>query len=50
LRTLDAIHVASAQQLGWLLDVLITYDHRMAAGAPADTKAPTGDQVAGQAR
>jgi predicted nucleic acid-binding protein len=29
LRSLDAIHVASAQQLGGLLDVLITYDHRM---------------------
>jgi predicted nucleic acid-binding protein len=29
LRSLDAIHVASAQQLGGLLDVLVTYDHRM---------------------
>lgn len=29
LRSLDAMHVASAQQLGALLDVLVTYDHRM---------------------
>lgn len=29
LRSLDATHVASAQQLGALLDVLVTYDHRM---------------------
>ena len=29
LRTLDALHVASAQALGESLDVLITYDRRM---------------------
>lgn len=29
LRTLDALHVASAAKLGALLDVLVTYDHRM---------------------
>jgi predicted nucleic acid-binding protein len=35
LRSLDAIHVASAQQLGALLDVLVTYDHRMIDAARA---------------
>jgi predicted nucleic acid-binding protein len=39
LRTLDAIHVASAQVLGDSLDMLVTYDKRMldvarAAGLP----------------
>ncbi len=38
-RTLDALHVASAQALGESLDVLVTYDRRMydvarAAGVP----------------
>lgn len=28
-RTLDAVHIASAQVLGDALDVLVTYDHRM---------------------
>ncbi|XVU28741.1 type II toxin-antitoxin system VapC family toxin [Actinoplanes sp. CA-054009] len=41
LRTLDAIHVASAQLLGDSLDTLITYDKRMldvarAEGLPAE--------------
>jgi predicted nucleic acid-binding protein len=41
LRTLDAIHVASAQVLGDSLDTLITYDRRMldvarAEGLPAE--------------
>jgi uncharacterized protein len=41
LRTLDAIHVASAQVLGDSLDTLVTYDKRMldvarAAGLPAE--------------
>jgi hypothetical protein len=35
LRSLDALHVASAQQLGALLDVLVTYDHRMIDAARA---------------
>jgi predicted nucleic acid-binding protein len=35
LRSLDALHVASAQQLGALLDVLVTYDHRMIDAAHA---------------
>lgn len=35
LRSLDAMHVASAQQLGALLDVLVTYDHRMIDAALA---------------
>jgi predicted nucleic acid-binding protein len=35
LRSLDAIHVASAQQLGALLDALVTYDHRMIDAARA---------------
>jgi predicted nucleic acid-binding protein len=35
LRSLDAIHVASAQQLGALLDVLVTYDRRMIDAALA---------------
>jgi uncharacterized protein len=35
LRSLDAIHVASAQQLGALLDVLVTYDHRLIDAARA---------------
>lgn len=35
LRTLDALHVASAAQLGALLDVLVTYDHRMIDAARA---------------
>ncbi|GAB2618745.1 hypothetical protein Aab01nite_32600 [Paractinoplanes abujensis] len=43
LRTLDAVHVASAQILGDALDTLLTYDKRMfdvarAAGLP--TEAP----------
>jgi uncharacterized protein len=29
LRTLDAVHVASAQVLGEVLDTLVTYDRRM---------------------
>lgn len=42
LRTLDAIHVASAQILGDALDTLVTYDKRMldvarAEGLPAAT-------------
>ena len=41
LRTLDAVHVASAQVLGDVLDVLITYDKRMlevarSVGIPAE--------------
>lgn len=41
LRTLDAIHVASAQVLGDSLDTLVTYDKRMldvarAEGLPAE--------------
>lgn len=36
LRSLDALHVASAQQLGALLDVLVTYDHRMIDAARAE--------------
>lgn len=36
LRPLDALHVASAQQLGALLDVLVTYDHRMIDAARAE--------------
>ncbi|WP_127503239.1 type II toxin-antitoxin system VapC family toxin [Actinoplanes solisilvae] len=41
LRTLDAVHVASAQLLGDSLDTLITYDKRMldvarAEGLPAE--------------
>jgi predicted nucleic acid-binding protein len=41
LRTLDAIHVASAQVLGDSLDTLVTYDRRMldvarAEGLPAE--------------
>lgn len=35
LRSRDALHVASAQQLGALLDVLVTYDRRMAEVARA---------------
>jgi predicted nucleic acid-binding protein len=35
LRTLDALHVASAMQLGALLDALVTYDHRMIDAARA---------------
>lgn len=35
LRTLDALHVASAMQLGALLDVLVTDDHRMIDAARA---------------
>ncbi|MGH3680902.1 MAG: type II toxin-antitoxin system VapC family toxin [Natronosporangium sp.] len=46
LRSLDALHVASAQQLGALLDVLVTYDHRMidaarAAGLPVSSPGMT---------
>ena len=33
LRTLDALHVASAQQLGPELTALVTYDRRMAEAA-----------------
>ena len=33
LRSLDAIHLASAQQLGSDLGVVITYDRRMAEAA-----------------
>ena len=33
LRSLDAIHLATAQQLGRDLKVLVTYDDRMAAAA-----------------
>lgn len=33
LRTLDAIHLATALALGDDLDVLVTYDTRMAEGA-----------------
>ena len=35
LRTLDAIHVASAQALGPALGVLLAYDQRLLAGAKA---------------
>lgn len=35
LRSLDAIHLATAQQLGGSLDRLITYDQRMSAAAHA---------------
>jgi predicted nucleic acid-binding protein len=35
LRSLDALHVASAQQLGPELTSLVTYDHRMADAARA---------------
>jgi predicted nucleic acid-binding protein len=35
LRSLDAIHVASALELGEVLDVVVTYDRRMAEGARA---------------
>lgn len=35
LRTLDAIHLASALALGDDLDTIVTYDERMAAGALA---------------
>ena len=31
LRTLDALHLAAATELGGDLDALITYDHRLAA-------------------
>jgi uncharacterized protein len=42
LRTLDAVHVASAQILGDVLDVLLTYDRRMldiarSVGIPAES-------------
>ncbi|MBL7259186.1 type II toxin-antitoxin system VapC family toxin [Paractinoplanes lichenicola] len=43
LRTLDAIHVASAQALGDALDTLVTYDKRMfdvARAAGLTTAAP----------
>lgn len=33
LRALDAIHLAAARSLGSTLEVLVTYDARMAAGA-----------------
>jgi predicted nucleic acid-binding protein len=33
LRSLDAIHLATAQELGDDLKVLVTYDERMAAAA-----------------
>ena len=33
LRSLDAIHVTSARQLGDDLECVVTYDHRMAAAA-----------------
>jgi predicted nucleic acid-binding protein len=35
LRSLDALHVTSAQQPGALLDVLVTYDHRVIDAARA---------------
>lgn len=35
LRTLDAIHIASALALGDALEVLVTYDRRMAEAAEA---------------
>jgi len=35
LRSLDAIHLASAQQLGTAVKQLITYDERMAVAAKA---------------
>ena len=35
LRSLDAIHLASAQQLEGELDVLVSYDERMLAAARA---------------
>lgn len=35
LRSLDAIHVTAARQLGEDLDCVVTYDHRMAAAAAA---------------
>lgn len=35
LRTLDAIHIATALELGEELDALITYDHRLADAARA---------------
>jgi predicted nucleic acid-binding protein len=45
LRTLDAIHVASAQVLGDALDTLVTYDKRMldvarTEGLPAEAPGP----------
>jgi hypothetical protein len=35
LRTLDAIHIASARQLGAEIDAFVTYDDRLAAAARA---------------
>ncbi|HEY1540437.1 MAG TPA: type II toxin-antitoxin system VapC family toxin [Solirubrobacteraceae bacterium] len=35
LRSLDAIHVAAAREVGELLECLVTYDKRMAAAARA---------------
>ncbi len=35
LRSLDAIHIASAQAIGDVLEVLITYDKRMLEAARA---------------
>jgi predicted nucleic acid-binding protein len=37
LRSLDALHVASAQQLGALLDAMVTYDRRMIDAARAQS-------------
>lgn len=36
LRSLDAIHLATAVQLGAELDALVTYDARLAAAAPPE--------------
>ena len=49
-RTLDALHVASAQAVGESLDVLITYDRRMydvarAAGVPVAAPGLAGDRA-----
>ncbi|MDI5936680.1 type II toxin-antitoxin system VapC family toxin [Micromonospora sp. PTRAS2] len=49
IRTLDALHVASAQVLGDALDVLVTYDKRMAdiaASVGVPVAAPGTDQPA----
>jgi uncharacterized protein len=42
LRSLDAIHVAAARQLGEDLECLVTYDRRMASAAEATGMAVVG--------
>ena len=46
LRTIDALHLAAALELGADLDAVVTYDRRLAAGCSAESCAVVGPGLA----